>query len=221
MNELRELASDGPIADFVDNPDRLGLSVDVMRGVSLQLDAYWRVSYLRHLPHYSSAFGPWWNGRESDQRAMRTHFAMRFDFGYRPHDWEHYCKTKGLPETAHPVSVVVILREELKFGIPESWPRLVAGHPIYYEHRPEARLFASVTPGSAVSGVTGGTLGGYLWRPSDGTHFAIGCAHVFGEIPAVSAPTVVAGSASIGKVVESRFPAVSAGKCNRRISPQK
>jgi hypothetical protein len=206
MNELRDLAREGLIADFADKPP-YSLANEEMTGLSLRVDDYWLAWYW-HRYHFGH---PW--GSPTDQRVARTHYGHRYDFSQRPDDWLDRCKKKGMLREAHPVAIIVILRNEQRNGLPEEWPRFVGEHPVIYEHRPEAILQA-LASGDSVLGASSGTLGGYLWRASDGRHFALSCAHVFGQ---GSASTVHAGSAYVGSVVESHFPPASTGKCNNRI----
>lgn len=216
MNEIRDLARDGPIAEFLDRPR--GIDVALMSGVSLRLDDYWLCSYLGDFwDHYArSRAAP---SDYSFQRYLRTRRGMTYRFDWSVSGWAEYLKKKGLEEQTHPVAVIVLLREPLHDGIPEQWPRTIANHPVYYEYRPEAQLQA-VGPGDAVTGISSGTLGGYLWTAKDGRHFAISCAHVFGEKPGVAVgPSVSAGSVAVGQVIESVFPGTSLGKCNMRLQP--
>ena len=209
MNELRDLARDGPVADFADRPPAaFGYGrASVTSGLSLQVDGYWLSWWGMQDP----GFGPW--PQPHEQRTGRVHFNRRYDFSRRPEDWDEHCKRKGLHKAAHPVAVVVILRNQPVHGLPESWPRFVGDHPVIYEYRPAAVLQA-VQPGDSVSGATMGTLGGYLWRASDGRNFALSCAHVFGNGPA---SRVDAGSVHVGSVVESHMPPINTGVCNNRI----
>jgi hypothetical protein len=208
VNELRDLGRDGRIADFVDQPPP-GFPYRFATGVSLRIDDYWLswYSFTRHSFPLQGVGEP--------QRAMRVHHGERYDFSRTPDDWGEYCKGKGYADPVHPVAVIVILGRELLEGIPDSWPKFVDNHPVVYEYRPEAVLQA-LRPGDTVAGATTGTLGGYLWRPSDGKHVAISCAHVFGSAPGAK---VHAGSAYIGSVIESHFPPPTSGsaRCNSRI----
>lgn len=213
MNELRDLARDGPIAEFVDRLD--GLPEHAASGVSLRIDEYWLAWFnWRSLHHY----GPW-SVLPATQRSLRKHSGARYDFDRLPDDWNEHCARKGLRIPGHPVSVVVILRGEAGEVIPDAWPRFVGYHPVVYEHRADAILEA-LSPSAEVTGVTTGTLGGYLWRASDGQHFGVSCAHVFGLQNAPGGSAVHAtGVPFVGKVVESHFPSVSSGKCNNRLQP--
>ncbi len=212
MEELRSLGRSGPIADFVARPP-FSLPMEVVSGVSLRFDPYWLSSYsfynFRYPYPYTMAHVP-------QLRTFRVHGGYRYDMSYRPNDWSDYCASKGLRGDSQPVQVIVILRKELPDGIPESWPRYVDdGYPIVYEYRPEAVLQA-LAPGDSVSGLSNGTLGGYLWNPTDGRHFAISCAHVFGSAPtySTSASSISAGGVVVGKVLESHMPSASTAKCN-------
>lgn len=216
MNELRDLARDGPIAEFVDKLD--GLPDHVASGVSLRIDEYWLAWFDWWLARH---YAPWpvLSSTAIVQRQWRKHYGMRYDFARVPDDWKEHCSRKGLYRPGHPVSVIVILHGEAGEGIPESWPRFVGDHPVVYEHRPDAVL-EGIAPSAEVTGVTTGTLGGYLWRASDGQHFGVSCAHVFGfqNAPGGSAVHDTAG-VFVGKVIESHFPNVSSGKCNNRLQP--
>ncbi len=207
MQELRTLAIDGTIAQFAEQPL---FDPGVVTGMSLRIDAYW-------LSWFEAEFwrlGPW--PSPLPQRVARVHFGRGYDFEQRPRDWSDYCRSKKLSEHAHPVSVVVILRSVPPSGVPETWPRMVGSHPVIYEYRPEAQLQA-LSPGDAVKGGLTGTLGGYLWRTTDGQHFALSCAHVFNASTASTGSSVYAGGSYIGNVVESHFPPPSSAKCNRKI----
>lgn len=213
MEELRSLAQFGPIADFVARPP-LTLPMEGVTGVSLRLDPFWQSAHSFYNFHYRNPY-PYPHAEVPKQRAWRVHAGYRYDLSFRPGGWSDYCASKGLRKDAQPVEVVVILRKPPPHGIPESWPRYVDDYPIIYEYRPEAVLQA-LAPGDSVSGVSNGTLGGYLWNPTDGRHFAISCAHVFGSGPGYGSPasSISAGGAIIGQVLESHMPSASVAKCN-------
>jgi hypothetical protein len=217
VNELRNLASDGSIADFIEQrPGSPRLDMGMLGGVSLRLDEYW-LSWHWHRWYWQHVILPAAGPSAIDRRAARVHHGDRYDFAYLPDDWSDYCYRKRWKQDAHPVAVVAILRTEMREGIPDAWPRFVGNHPVIYEYRPEAVLQA-ISPGDSVTGATTGTLGGYLWRPSDGQHFALSCAHVFGEFDPYKPQAVYAGSTNMGRVVDSHFPPVTTGACNNRIS---
>lgn len=223
MNELRALGREGDIADFVDRPPH-GLSPESVSGVSLRLDDYWLNWYLRAYwaPRYwggAAVGGVAW----PSQRDLRTHFGVVYDFNAKPPDWDNYCKQRGMHEGAHPVSIVVILRQPLRGGRPESWPTSVGSHFVLYEHRPEA-IAHTVRGGNAIHGLSSGTLGGYLWTSHDGRYFAISCAHVVGPMNAATVyasglNAMGAARVHVGGVIESVFPPTVGGKCNNRIQP--
>ena len=225
MIEIREIGQDGPVADFIDRPPG-PLLPKAVSGVSLRLDDFWLHWYLRWYWNRQywrgSPFPPL--GAWGNQRELRTFFGMRYDFAARPDDWGAYCTRKGGGEGTHPVSVVVILRDPIAGPIPESWPRSIAHHRVIYEYRPPAYA-QSVRGGDAVRGVASGTLGGYLLNRSDGHHFALSCAHVFGyPLPATGSLRVETSGGGapihVGSVVEAVFPSGASGKCNNRIQPR-
>jgi hypothetical protein len=210
VNELRELAARDPIAAASDrwSMDRRA------SGVSLRVDEYWLWWY-----HRLRAWqGPWPSNRPTLREwrlLVGAHRSM--DFDYRPDDWAVHCTRRGLKEDAHPVSVIVILREELE-GKPveePDGPAYVGDHPVIFEKRPTAHAHA-LGCGDFVKGSRDGTLGGFLWRPRESRYIAVTCGHVVG--PSVGQPVYSRPAGSpIGTVADVHYPAAKTGKCNNRI----
>lgn len=215
MEELRDLASDGLIADFIENPPRI-LSTENVSGVSLHIDDFWlRWSRVTRWPPYPYHSGiPTW-------RDMRTYFGARHDFIQKPPNWGDYCNRKGYPRDAHPVTVIVILRDPYDPKRFPDVPRSIDKHPIIYEHRPEAVGYL-LTPGDFLACAGEGTLGGFLWNTNDSTYQAMSCAHVLGAAVARAyspEPGIFTSKSEIGSVTFWDMPSASTGKCNRKIQP--
>ena len=218
MEELRDLASVGVIADFVERPP-IALSTENVSGVSLRIDDFWlrweRVT--RWLPYFYP--GPY--PGPLNRRDLRTYFGVRHDFAQKPPKWGDYCKRKGYPWDAHPVTVVVVLRAPYDPNRFLDAPHFVGQHPIIYEHRPEAVGYL-LTPGDFLACAGEGTLGGFLWNTSDSTYQAMSCAHVLGTAMARAyspEPNVFNSKTEIGSVTFCDMPGPSTGKCNRKIQP--
>jgi hypothetical protein len=218
MEQLRELGRNGVIADWVDDPPGI-LNPERVRGVGLDIDDYW-LSCWENLGAVIRLPGP----LPIVGRPQRSLFNIQYDFTWRPLDWLSYCRTKGYPHNAHPVRVVVALRDRLP--VTSDYPRDVAGiHPIIYEVRGPAIAHVQSGDYLARSGVPSnqyGTVGGFLFNPPDQAYFAVTCAHVLQITPSgvrvVSPrPTIFGHTIEVGRLQFYDYPKPSPGKCNNRI----
>jgi len=213
MNELRDLARRGPIADFVDQPP-YPLSLQNMSGVSLRVDDYWQAWF------FSRFWGHFGNPLAQSFREARSFFGTRYEFNGVPVDWNEHCIRLGYGEDAHPVTIVVHLRATAQVDLRDA-PTTVDHHPVVYERRPAAEAY-SLQCGDFLGGNSKGTLGGFLWSLKDRACVAVSCAHVVGDIAGERVyspdPGFRGKSTEIGTVVHSVFPRPIAGvKCNNRI----
>jgi hypothetical protein len=192
MQELREVAlRSSAIRGFVTEPPEL-LSPKYVQGVNLSIDPFWL------------AFWRWKHGGRDGRRIRERRLFERLPLMWsdKPAGWKEYCLDRGYPEDAHPITIVVILREPPERTYLARLPKRLEDFPIRYECEPECVAVAgnkALRPGETV-GPKGlqsgdhtseadvlkgskGTVGGFLRNYTNGSVHATTCAHVAGSVP--------------------------------------
>jgi len=231
LDELRQLGTVGEIANWVESPPS-ELSTETVHGVALDIDDYW-LSYWQSYKGLMTFAGtqPILNVYIQPEaklgRTFRTNFNARYDFLDRPKDWRDYCDSRGYQEDAHPVRVIIVLREKISSSLMHEYSH-IGRHPIVYEVRPPALAHSlkssDYVARSTVSTNKHGTVGGLLYDNSNGSYHLVTCAHVMltdqtGDRVISPRPTLLGTPTEIGTVTLNHYPQPSPGaKCNNKIA---